>query len=49
MERTVGRPMWRVPDRGYVIPRLQDPPLANRIGLVVSKLPGQETDDEDEE
>ena len=45
-QKQVTRPIWRVPDRGYVTPRLQDPPVSDRIGFVVSKLPGNQSDDE---
>jgi hypothetical protein len=46
-ERTIGRPMWRIPDRGCVTPRLQDLPLAHPVGFVTSYLPGHQSDDDE--
>lgn len=33
-DRVVGRPIWRIPDRGSVIPRLQTEPRTEAIGFV---------------
>lgn len=38
--RVIGRPIWRVPDHGYVVPRLRDSEHRNAIGFTVSHLPG---------
>lgn len=41
-ERIVGRPMWRIPDKGPVIPRLQTPTeTINAVGFT-AKLTADE-------
>jgi hypothetical protein len=44
-EREVGRPIWRVPDDGYVTPRLRLKTYESAIGFT-ARLTAQE-DDED--
>lgn len=34
-----GRPIWRVPDEGFVLPRLQEKPVKGGIGFVDFREP----------
>lgn len=44
-DRTVGKPLWRIPDKGPVIPRLQ--PDYGRVSAIGFHV-GQADPDEDE-
>jgi hypothetical protein len=46
-ERIIGRPIWRVPDKGSVIPRRQEPTNnLNAVGFM-AQLIAREDDDND--
>lgn len=41
-----GRQIWRIPEDGYVTPRLRQDPPKDAIGFCATHLPGQLAEDE---